>query len=311
MAAMNKRKRESQDTAAARPAPGLNQMGSDTEQHYIQTEAGMTDGAAGMDFSSTNPDGTGPAHDGPMHAHPNGANNPAAAQMTPYHTMTVPQSTEETFAQASESNTYAFPPGLNAFVQDSHGMGTFDGAPQNEEPEENESPQIRPRPSTSGPAPTSPPGRRPAVGTDEWHKIRKDNHKEGEIMISRYTHRSRISANTMVVERRRRETINEGINEIAKIVPCGNLKNKGSILQIASQFITQLKENEASNIEKWTLEKMLTEQAIAELSSSLDKKQLECQRAWAQCEQWKKVAQDAGLNADIGEEDDGIGKVDE
>jgi hypothetical protein len=96
------------------------------------------------------------------------------------------------------------------------------------------------------------------------------------------------------VERRRRETINEGINEIAKIVP-GCEKNKGSILARAVQFITQLKDNETQNIEKWTLEKLLTEQAIAELSSSCDKLKNECQRARAECEQWKKAAQKAGI----------------
>jgi bHLH factor len=57
---------------------------------------------------------------------------------------------------------------------------------------------------------------------------------------------------------------------LAKIVP-GCEKNKGSILQRAVQFITQLKENEQQNIEKWTLEKLLTEQAITELSASCDK----------------------------------------
>jgi len=97
------------------------------------------------------------------------------------------------------------------------------------------------------------------------------------------------------VERRRRETINEGINELAKIVP-GCEKNKGSILARAVQFITQLKENETQNIEKWTLEKLLTEQAIAELSSSCDKLKSECQRAWTECEQWKKAAQKAGAS---------------
>ncbi len=100
-----------------------------------------------------------------------------------------------------------------------------------------------------------------------------------------------------IVERRRRETINEGINELAKIVP-GCEKNKGSILQRAVQFITQLKENETQNIEKWTLEKLLTEQAIAELSSSCDKLKAECQRAWAEGEQWKKAAQKAGISID-------------
>ena len=98
------------------------------------------------------------------------------------------------------------------------------------------------------------------------------------------------------VERRRRETINEGINELAKIVP-GCEKNKGSILQRAVQFITQLKENEAQNIEKWTLEKLLTEQAIAELSASCDKFKAECQRAWTEMEAWKKAALDAGVDA--------------
>ena len=99
------------------------------------------------------------------------------------------------------------------------------------------------------------------------------------------------------VERRRRETINEGINELAKIVP-GCEKNKGSILQRAVQFITQLKENEAQNIEKWTLEKLLTEQAIAELSASCDKLKAECHRAWTGMEVWKKAALDAGVDAD-------------
>jgi len=96
------------------------------------------------------------------------------------------------------------------------------------------------------------------------------------------------------VERRRRETINEGINELAKIVP-GCEKNKGSILQRAVAFITQLKENETQNIEKWTLEKLLTEQAIAELSQSNDKLKNECDRLYRELETWKRVAQNAGL----------------
>lgn len=101
------------------------------------------------------------------------------------------------------------------------------------------------------------------------------------------------SANEPLVERRRRETINEGINELAKIVP-GCEKNKGSILQRAVAFITQLKENEQQNIEKWTLEKLLTEQAINELSQSNDKLKSECERLYREVETWKKAAQNAG-----------------
>lgn len=119
----------------------------------------------------------------------------------------------------------------------------------------------------AAPAPAPVPAPKPAVGTEEWHKVRRDNHKE--------------------VERRRRETINEGINELAKIVP-GCEKNKGSILQRAVQYIQQLKENEAQNIEKWTLEKLLTEQAIAELTTSNEKLKQECERAWREAETWKK-----------------------
>ncbi|KAK9385934.1 hypothetical protein V1515DRAFT_207645 [Lipomyces mesembrius] len=115
---------------------------------------------------------------------------------------------------------------------------------------------------------------KPPVGSEEWHRMRRDNHKE--------------------VERRRRETINEGITELAKIVP-GCEKNKGSILQRAVQYIQQLKENEAANIEKWTLEKLLTEQAIAELSASNEKLKAEVDRAWREADAWKKTCASAGI----------------
>ncbi|KAF3769645.1 helix loop helix transcription factor [Cryphonectria parasitica EP155] len=120
---------------------------------------------------------------------------------------------------------------------------------------------------------------KPAVGSEEWHKMRKDNHKE--------------------VERRRRETINEGINELAKIVP-GCEKNKGSILQNAVRYITKLKEDEQQAIEKWTLEKLLTEQAISELSTSNDKLKAECDRTYRELEAWKRVAESHGLSIDEG-----------
>ena len=98
----------------------------------------------------------------------------------------------------------------------------------------------------------------------------------------------------MIVERRRRETINEGINELAKIVP-GCDKNKGAILQRGVQYITQLKDNEKRNIEKWSLEKLLTDQAIQELSTGMDKLKKEVDRAYAEANQWKKRCIDAGI----------------
>lgn len=96
------------------------------------------------------------------------------------------------------------------------------------------------------------------------------------------------------MERRRRETINEGINELQKIVP-GCEKNKGSILQRAHQYIAQLKDNEQQNIEKWTLEKLLLDQAINELSASCDRLKSDYQKAWHEREVYKRACEANGI----------------
>ncbi|KAK7207724.1 hypothetical protein BZA70DRAFT_272059 [Myxozyma melibiosi] len=134
----------------------------------------------------------------------------------------------------------------------------------------------QPPSSTSGSSSAA----KPPVGSEEWQRQRRDNHKE--------------------VERRRRETINEGITELAKLVPNCE-KNKGSILQRACQYIIQLKESEAANIEKWTLEKLLTEQAIAELSASNEKLKAEVDRAWREADVWKKTCASAGIKQKVDE----------
>ena len=126
---------------------------------------------------------------------------------------------------------------------------------------------------------------KPSVGSDEWHKQRKDNHKE--------------------VERRRRETINEGINELAKIVP-GCEKNKGSILARAVQYIQKLQDDASRNIDKWTFEKLVTEQAISDITTKLN-------RSWAEKEAWKRVAREAGVEVekvdlDVGAEAERLGQ---
>lgn len=76
-------------------------------------------------------------------------------------------------------------------------------------------------------------------------------------------------------------------------------KNKGSILQNAVRYITKLREDEQQAIEKWTLEKLLTEQAISELSTSNDKLKQENVNLWSEIEElqaWKRVAENAGLS---------------
>lgn len=63
---------------------------------------------------------------------------------------------------------------------------------------------------------TAAPAGKPVAGSEEWHKLRRDNHKE--------------------VERRRRETINQGITELATMIACTE-KNKGQILKEAVKYI--------------------------------------------------------------------------
>ncbi|VVT56471.1 uncharacterized protein SAPINGB_P005080 [Magnusiomyces paraingens] len=115
---------------------------------------------------------------------------------------------------------------------------------------------------------------KPPVGSDEWHRQRRDNHKE--------------------VERRRRETINDGIRELAEIVPNCD-KNKGQILRRAVEYIRELKESETDRIEKWTLDKLLSEQAISEYSATNDKLKNELELAWREVAAWKKACTDAGI----------------
>lgn len=266
----NKRKRASRDQGptTSRPAPGESARASSAFQRVSPGSANntsasateMSDQATASFLAAHNASTT---DDNDMHhssnasldfgLHQNGGANSSnagdtAAAALAHYSMTVPQATELSFQnQASAGEGTSFSMGDHG-VHQPHGNS-------------NESP-----PNTAS--------HKPTVGSEEWHKVRRDNHKE--------------------VERRRRETINEGINELAKIVP-GCEKNKGSILQRAVQFITQLKENESQNIEKWTLEKLLTEQAITELSASCEKFKAEMQRAWDECEAYKRACRNAGI----------------
>ncbi|KAK5120130.1 hypothetical protein LTR85_006611 [Meristemomyces frigidus] len=304
----SKRKRDSQDMPQLRAAPGMNMGGHEFDQQYFHTGGDGMDN--NMDFAAVlaqhNADPGGAVEDDDHDAQIVGqdhlqqaqggegagqsASDTAAAAMAQYHTMTVPQTTEQSFMQQHsveapgdrQGSPSADPAGAQHRTSS---FGDFD-INTSKEGQNTQDGETSPTDAAAGGNPNGP---KPAVGSDEWHKVRRDNHKE--------------------VERRRRETINEGINELAKIVP-GCEKNKGSILARAVQFITQLKENETQNIEKWTLEKLLTEQAIAELSSSCDKLKAECQRAWVECEQWKKAAQRSGVSLDGDEKADAEGEDD-
>ncbi|EAS30698.3 HLH DNA binding protein [Coccidioides immitis RS] len=116
---------------------------------------------------------------------------------------------------------------------------------------------------------------KPPVGSPEWHTQRKNNHKE--------------------VERRRRETINEGINELAKLVP-GCEKAKGSILQRAVQYISKLQEDNKTMVDRWDTTQMTTTQAIAEISAQNAKLKAEVNRRGVLAMKWLQRCREAGLD---------------
>lgn len=149
------------------------------------------------------------------------------------------------------------------------------------------------QPSTS--APTGRRGGRSAtMGSDEWSRQRKDNHVCLSLRDYFHFHFLTIFFSRMQkeVERRRRGNINEGINELGRIVPSGSgEKAKGAILSRAVQYIHHLKENEARNIEKWTLEKLLMDQAMGDLQAQLE----EIKRLWEE-ERMERTRLEAELN---------------
>ena len=75
------------------------------------------------------------------------------------------------------------------------------------------------------------------------------------------------------------------------------------------EYITQLKANETRNIDKWTQEKLLTDQVVIELSTSVDKLKDELQRVWKEAERWKRTCQNAGLEPK--DDEDAAGTEDE
>jgi bHLH factor len=110
------------------------------------------------------------------------ASDTAAAAMAQYHTMTVPQSTEQAFMnQVNDSaneraNSASADQGDLGAQQRATSFGDYDmsGLKDNQGPSNGEG-----SPTAQGNQPPGS-GSKPQVGTEEWHKIRKDNHKEGK-----------------------------------------------------------------------------------------------------------------------------------
>lgn len=86
------------------------------------------------------------------------------------------------------------------------------------------------------------------------------------------------------------------------MIPAHSEKNKGAILARAVQYISKLETESSANIDKWAFEKLVTEQAINDLSGKLH-------QAWAKIEAWKRIVKEAGVDVDnvdlgLGQDDD-------
>lgn len=114
----------------------------------------------------------------------------------------------------------------------------------------------------------------PLTGSEEWKRQRKDSHKE--------------------VERRRRENINTAINKLSELLPVKE-SSKATILARAAEYIQKLKETESANIDKWTLQKLLSEQNQSRLSSANERLQDELGKAYKEIEELKQRLKQAGL----------------
>lgn len=96
-----------------------------------------------------------------------------------------------------------------------------------------------------------------------------------------------------LVERRRREVINEGIENIAKMIPSTD-KNKGAVLQNACRYISDLQ----AKIKDFDNERRLFEVAQQELVSRNNSLRDNAERAWSETQKWMNRCRDAGLQFD-------------
>lgn len=98
----------------------------------------------------------------------NASSTAAAALGSMYPTLHVPQSTEETFVPQPGPEVDHQP---DTSFNNSN-VSRSDGLPNPPAPMQHPNGVQEPRY-------TGPPNPKPAVGSEEWHKMRKDNHKEG------------------------------------------------------------------------------------------------------------------------------------
>lgn len=147
--------------------------------------------------------------------------------------------------------------------------------PKDEQNGDGDGSSVVPGPAIGAPARR---GRKPGTetGTPAWKIQRKESHKE--------------------VERRRRMNINANIEKLSELLPVKET-SKALILSRAAEYIQKMKETEAANIEKWTLQKLLGEQQASTLQSQNEKLEEELSKAFKTIEELKKKLKEAGIDA--------------
>ena len=196
-----KRKREDSpyDDRAKRAPPANMSVSADT-QAYIDTidGHGASNGVNVADFDALQQATQDEHHhtDGPD---PSSATSTAQAVLGMYPTLHVPPSTEEQFAaqMAAEGGDHDGNP-ANNFGQDMpHPGGLIDTTSpvQGAQTPSNGMPPGAHRYSTSMSGGTP----KPTVGSEEWHKMRKDNHKEGRHTFLTVILKKRFEFNLVVM----------------------------------------------------------------------------------------------------------------
>jgi len=163
----NKRKRASAHDNPSRPAPGQRNSSlsnADDQQSFLQHHGAGEDDM--NHFSGTDLSAIAQHNNSDHGLHQNGRNgslagDTAAAALSAHYSMTVPQATELSFQ----------PQGAGGDNSQSFGMGEHQDYGL-DALKENQQSATQSSPTTSS--------SKPAVGSEEWHKQRRDNHKEGE-----------------------------------------------------------------------------------------------------------------------------------
>lgn len=146
---------------------------------------GQTDGLTAAEFSVIQGGG------GVEHAEAASAalasSTAAAALGTMYPTLHVPQSTEETFASQQIDVGGGDPQQQQQQQHHHHDPSAYGSADVTGVASDGLSALEASTAGSNGMGPKRPISGiqvKPAVGTDEWHKMRKDNHKEGRLSLS-------------------------------------------------------------------------------------------------------------------------------